>query len=194
MRLCLSPSIFFSGNMSPTAIFSLPSGLPVLPLLFLLVKLKVGRIRYLFSGLSLPLVLWEIGLLFKRGLVLAFLLPSLDKGVSGLELAVVGEGCSDQNVIVVEGSKKKRSITKALEEKATVASTSTLRCLLVILGILLAVQTPLLLVVKDLRSKNAYYLEELSMLRRVAASVEESRKQISEEFDGLQPRLKKLSI
>ncbi|GJV89981.1 hypothetical protein Tco_1533919 [Tanacetum coccineum] len=42
------------------------------------------------------------------------------QGVMGHELVVVGEGCSEQDVIVVEGSKKRRSITEALKEKATV--------------------------------------------------------------------------
>ncbi|GJQ90293.1 hypothetical protein Tco_0001432 [Tanacetum coccineum] len=41
-------------------------------------------------------------------------------------------------------------------------------------------------VVKDLRSENALNLEEMSMLRRVAASSEESRKKLVEEMDGLQ--------
>nr|GEZ23534.1 hypothetical protein [Tanacetum cinerariifolium] len=45
---------------------------------------------------------------------------SKDKGVSGFELVVVGEGCSEQSVIVVEGSKKRRSITEALKEEATI--------------------------------------------------------------------------
>ncbi|GKA21759.1 hypothetical protein Tco_0707721 [Tanacetum coccineum] len=184
-----------------------------------------------------------------------------DKGVSGLELAVVGEGCSDQNVVVMEGSKKRRSITEALEEEATVirpmpkkkkndgpklmsargnvppppllprkASASTLGCLPVILGTLSAVQTPFLLdklgylsfdelvnvydvhalqmavvgnmfcnesrimslnylKLKDdfvsLKSKKGLLEHEI-----VAASTEESNKQISEELDGLKPRLK----
>nr|GEY35638.1 hypothetical protein [Tanacetum cinerariifolium] len=45
---------------------------------------------------------------------------SKDKGVSRFELAVVGEGCSRQSVAIVEDSKKRRSITEALEEEATV--------------------------------------------------------------------------
>ncbi|GKB71127.1 hypothetical protein Tco_0932539, partial [Tanacetum coccineum] len=45
---------------------------------------------------------------------------SRDKGVMGHELVVVGEGCSEQDVMVVEGSKKRRSITEALKEEATV--------------------------------------------------------------------------
>nr|GEY79180.1 hypothetical protein [Tanacetum cinerariifolium] len=40
-------------------------------------------------------------------------------------------------------------------------------------------------VVKDLRFENALNLEELSMLRRVAASSKESRKKLVEEVDGL---------
>nr|GEV68319.1 hypothetical protein [Tanacetum cinerariifolium] len=42
-------------------------------------------------------------------------------------------------------------------------------------------------VVKNLRSKNAGNLEELSMLRRVAAFAKESRIKLYEELDGLQP-------
>nr|GEV38609.1 hypothetical protein [Tanacetum cinerariifolium] len=42
-----------------------------------------------------------------------------DKGVMGYELVAVGEGCSKQDVMAVEGSKKRRSITEALEEKDT---------------------------------------------------------------------------
>ncbi|GKB80390.1 hypothetical protein Tco_0947285 [Tanacetum coccineum] len=45
---------------------------------------------------------------------------SKDKGVLGFELVVVGEGCSNQSFIIVEDSKKRRSITEALEEEATV--------------------------------------------------------------------------
>nr|GEX85263.1 hypothetical protein [Tanacetum cinerariifolium] len=41
------------------------------------------------------------------------------KGVIGYELVAVGEGCSEQDVMAVEGSKKRRSITEALEEKDT---------------------------------------------------------------------------
>nr|GEV43201.1 hypothetical protein [Tanacetum cinerariifolium] len=196
-----------------------------------------------------------------------------------LELAVVGEGCSDQNVVVVEGSKKRRSITEALEEEATVvrpmskkkkndgprrmsargnvprpppaASKGVSKHSQVLAryirnfvesldfiapnvkethaahNMLFDLHYPLLRdklgylsfdelvnvydvhalqmelvkaqknqdvegsqVVKDLRSENAHYLEELSMLQRVVVSVEESRKQISEELDGLQPCLK----
>ncbi|GJY71991.1 hypothetical protein Tco_0475694 [Tanacetum coccineum] len=44
-------------------------------------------------------------------------------------------------------------------------------------------------VVKDLRSENARILKEVSMLRGVAASAEESRKEISEELSGLRPHL-----
>ncbi|GKC85333.1 hypothetical protein Tco_1141050, partial [Tanacetum coccineum] len=36
------------------------------------------------------------------------------------ELTVVGEGCADQTVIIVEGSMNRQFITKALEEEATV--------------------------------------------------------------------------
>ncbi|GJS04525.1 hypothetical protein Tco_0321033 [Tanacetum coccineum] len=43
-----------------------------------------------------------------------------DKGVMGHELVVVGEGCFEQDVIAVRPSKKRRSITEALEEEATV--------------------------------------------------------------------------
>nr|GEU38961.1 hypothetical protein [Tanacetum cinerariifolium] len=43
-----------------------------------------------------------------------------DKDVSSLELAVVGEGFSGQNADVAKGFKKRRSITEALEEEATV--------------------------------------------------------------------------
>ncbi|GKA29069.1 hypothetical protein Tco_0715314 [Tanacetum coccineum] len=45
---------------------------------------------------------------------------SNDKCVSSFELTVVGEGCSDQSVIIVEGSKNRRFLTKALEEEAIV--------------------------------------------------------------------------
>ncbi|GKA15804.1 hypothetical protein Tco_0695551 [Tanacetum coccineum] len=45
---------------------------------------------------------------------------SVDKGVMGHELVVVGEGCSEQDVMAVGGSKKRCLITKALEEEATV--------------------------------------------------------------------------
>ncbi|GKB49000.1 hypothetical protein Tco_0899753 [Tanacetum coccineum] len=45
-------------------------------------------------------------------------------------------------------------------------------------------------VVRDLRSKNARIHEEVSMLRSMAAFAEESRKRLSEELSGLQPRLK----
>ncbi|GJX36980.1 hypothetical protein Tco_0250283, partial [Tanacetum coccineum] len=45
---------------------------------------------------------------------------SRDKGVMGHELVVVGEGCSEQDVMAVGGSKKRCLITKALEEEATV--------------------------------------------------------------------------
>ncbi|GJR28754.1 hypothetical protein Tco_1104986 [Tanacetum coccineum] len=45
-------------------------------------------------------------------------------------------------------------------------------------------------VLRDLRSENAQTLEELSMMWRVAASAEESRKKLFEELDGLQPRLR----
>ncbi|GKC56443.1 hypothetical protein Tco_1084041, partial [Tanacetum coccineum] len=45
-----------------------------------------------------------------------------DKGLIGHELVVVGESCSEQDVLAVKGSKKRRSITEALEEEATVVS------------------------------------------------------------------------
>ncbi|GJU29728.1 putative reverse transcriptase domain-containing protein [Tanacetum coccineum] len=45
---------------------------------------------------------------------------SKDKGVLGFELVVVGEGCSNQSFIIVEDLKKRRSITEAVEEEATV--------------------------------------------------------------------------
>ncbi|GJV82229.1 hypothetical protein Tco_1518099 [Tanacetum coccineum] len=45
---------------------------------------------------------------------------SKDKGMLGFELVVVGEGCSNQSFIIVEDSKKRRSITEAVEEEATV--------------------------------------------------------------------------
>ncbi|GKE56788.1 hypothetical protein Tco_1495973, partial [Tanacetum coccineum] len=45
---------------------------------------------------------------------------SVDKGLMGHELVVVGEGCSEQDVMAVGGSKKRCLITKALEEEATV--------------------------------------------------------------------------
>ncbi|GKD02197.1 hypothetical protein Tco_1177171 [Tanacetum coccineum] len=44
---------------------------------------------------------------------------SRDKGVMAHELVVVGEGCSEHDVMAVEGSKKRRSIIEALEEEAT---------------------------------------------------------------------------
>ncbi|GKF58449.1 hypothetical protein Tco_0171986, partial [Tanacetum coccineum] len=45
---------------------------------------------------------------------------SRDKGMMGHELVVVGEGFFKQDVMSVEGSKKRRSITEVLEEEATV--------------------------------------------------------------------------
>ncbi|GJW25332.1 hypothetical protein Tco_0039143 [Tanacetum coccineum] len=44
-------------------------------------------------------------------------------------------------------------------------------------------------VVKDLRSENARILEEVLMLRSVAASVEEPQRELSEDLSGLRPRL-----
>nr|GEV69593.1 hypothetical protein [Tanacetum cinerariifolium] len=45
---------------------------------------------------------------------------SRDKGVMGHELVVAGEGCSQQDVMAIEGSKKRHSITEALKEEDTV--------------------------------------------------------------------------
>nr|GEU67668.1 hypothetical protein [Tanacetum cinerariifolium] len=73
---------------------------------------------------------------------------SKHKGASGFELAIVGEGCSGQSAAIMEGSKKMRSITEALEEEATIMRllSKIRKTKPVILGILLTVPTLLLLV------------------------------------------------
>nr|GEV76406.1 hypothetical protein [Tanacetum cinerariifolium] len=106
-----------------------------------------------------------------------------DKGLMGRELVVVGESFSEQDVLVVEGSKKRHSITKALEEEATVVRPFSKRRRLKAQK---NQDVKASQVVKDLRSENALNLEELSMLSRVAASSEESRKKLVEEMDSLQ--------
>ncbi|GJT97475.1 hypothetical protein Tco_1092993 [Tanacetum coccineum] len=47
-------------------------------------------------------------------------------------------------------------------------------------------------VVKDLRSENAQVSEELSMLREVSDSAEDSQKKLSEELDGLRPSVEEV--
>ncbi|GJR20503.1 hypothetical protein Tco_0969030 [Tanacetum coccineum] len=207
---------------------------------------------------------------------------SKEKGFSGFELVVVGEGIPGQSASVVrEGSKRRRSITESLKEEATVvkmmskkkkpeatrqmstrgsippppatvpkgtrkhprvlarfveslANSSDTLTLDVeeahaAHNMIFGLHCPLLKdkmgflsfdelvdvfdvhtlqttvdrlakaqrnqdvegsqVMKDLRSKNARILEEVSMLRSVAASAEESQKELSKELSGLRPCL-----
>ncbi|GKA95381.1 hypothetical protein Tco_0817419 [Tanacetum coccineum] len=112
---------------------------------------------------------------------------SRDKGVMGHELVVVGEGCSEQDVMAVGGSKKRRLITEALEEEATVMRPVSKK------KILKAQKNKDVegsQVVKDLRSENALNLEEMSMMQKVTTSSKECRKKLVEEVDGLQSCLK----
>ncbi|GKB52293.1 hypothetical protein Tco_0903046 [Tanacetum coccineum] len=174
-----------------------------------------------------------------------------DKGVMGHELVVVREGCSEQDVMAVRPSKKRRSITEALEEEATVvrpvskkkkSKGSRRLCargsvpplsvtapkgadveeahaahnmisglhhplLKDKLGILSQGHSKLKNDLVSLNSKKSFLeyemlklegqlakakknQDELSRLRRVAASSKESRKKLMEEVDGLQSWLK----
>nr|GEZ23533.1 hypothetical protein [Tanacetum cinerariifolium] len=84
-------------------------------------------------------------------------------------LCSIGDGCSgERSLLEHKMSKLEDQLVKAQKNKDVKGSQ----------------------VVKDLRSENAHNLEELSMLRMVVASAEESRKNLSEELVDLQTRLK----
>nr|GEZ87577.1 hypothetical protein [Tanacetum cinerariifolium] len=168
-----------------------------------------------------------------------------DKDASGLELAIFGEGFSWQNADVTEGFKKRRSITKALEEKATLVrpfagdnssrpvpkkrkpkglrKTNTRGSVpllpttalmgvgkhprMAAVGNMLTNESQIISrdhtklkdnfvtlkssqIVMELMFENARNLEESSMLKVVAAFAKESQKILSEELEGLKPHIK----
>ncbi|GJS40191.1 hypothetical protein Tco_0565234 [Tanacetum coccineum] len=134
---------------------------------------------------------------------------SKNQDVAGLELAIFDDSPSDQGEGVAEGSRTKRSITAALEEGAAMirvtASGSSSKHEAKrqkqkgprrtssrgsVPPLLVSAPKVGSQIVKDLRSENNGVSEELSMLREVVASTEDSQKKLSEELGRLRPFIK----
>nr|GFB51758.1 hypothetical protein [Tanacetum cinerariifolium] len=136
----------------------------------------------MISGLHYPLLKDKLGFLIFDELVDVF-------DVHALQMAIVGNMLTNESRFLSQDHAKLKNSLVSLKSKKSLFEheMSNLEDRLVKVQRNQDVEGSQ--VVKDLRSKNAQILEEVLMLRSVAASVEEYRRELLKELIGLRPHL-----
>ncbi|GJY58047.1 hypothetical protein Tco_0457939 [Tanacetum coccineum] len=134
-------------------------------------------------GLHYPLLRDKLGFLTFDELVNVY-------DVHALYMAVVGNMLTNESRIMSQGHSKLKNDLVSLKSKKSLLEHEMSKLEDQLSRAQKNQDVERSQVVRDLRFENARTLEELSMMWRVAASAEESRKNLFEELDGLQPRLR----